>query len=325
MMRVAILLLALAVVLSAGEEQARKRFYDELEKTYDYLPADVDQSVRDEGVRKMERFFAFVASDLETYLPLVREALRDKKQNAYFYFDGSALLIEHSQTKSDYELAVNAISRCRLEDVGRKGYFYFTHKICKQDVDAYPIVVKMLEDPKFGFYLVQHALRVEQPDAVILCLLCQGEERWCARLAARLDQEKDMTATCTILFCLSTAMTKEARAALRRFTERENLDPDLKDYATSLLRGMEKSDLPPREVTWKREEFEVFLKEFEAEGSMPDVERTRMLDGFYLVRKKDEPRIRAARRKAARRVSDEALLELRYLTKLLSCAVLAKE
>jgi hypothetical protein len=193
-------------------------------------------------------------------------------------------------------------------------------------VDAYPIVVKMLEDPKFGFYLVQHALRIEQPDAVILCLLCQGEERWVARLAARLEREKEPMATRTILFCLSTAMTPEAKTALRRFLEREDVDARLKTYATELLQSLEKTSRPPgRQVTSTRKQFEAFLKEFEEEGEMPDVEHERLLDGFYLVRKSDAPRIRAARRQVAHRVSDEALYELVYLTQLLRDALLAME
>jgi hypothetical protein len=325
MMRVAVGLLTLAVVLVACRDPARERFFEELEKTYDYLPADVDKSVREAGAKKTDRFAEFVGSDLEKHLPLLREALGDKDRNAFFYYDGSALLIKHSPTRADYAIAVDAIRRCRLQDVAPEAYFSFAHEICQQDVDAYPIVVKMLENPEFGFELPQHAMRVQQRDAVLLCLTAQGEDRWVARLAARLEREKDPLATHTILSCLAAAVAPEAKAALKRFIEREDADPGLQAFASAIVWRLEKEERPPVKLVTKRETFEAFLEKFEAQERMPEADRQLLFEGIYLVRREDEARLRALRRRVARRVSGESLRELAYLTQLLRCSVRARE
>ena len=41
-MRAAVIVLAFAGVLAAGEDKARKRFQEELTKVYNYLPAEVE-------------------------------------------------------------------------------------------------------------------------------------------------------------------------------------------------------------------------------------------------------------------------------------------
>lgn len=323
-MRTAILVLAASGVLGAGEPTSREKFLKELGKVYNYLPADVEQSVRDAKSKEMDDFWTFVASDLDTYMPLLREALKDEKQNLFFCFDGSALLLEHSKTKADGELAVEAASRCRMTDISAEGYFYFCHRLCKLDVDAYPVVAKILEEPKFTFYVVQHALKVGQKDALLLCIACMGEERWVARFVERLKVEKDPTATRSILFSLGFAATAEADTALKVFSARKDVPDDQKALADALL-VKSKPNLPTRKVASKREDLDRFLKKCEEDGRVPYDTPDLEDDAKALVRKKDEASIRAARRKVARRVSDEALEELEYLTELLRCAIASKE
>lgn len=211
-----------------------------------------------------------------------------------------------------------------MTDISAEGYFHFCHRLCNLDVDAYPVVAKILEEPKFTFYVVQHALKVGQKDALLLCIACMGEERWVARFVERLKAEKDATATRPILFSLAFAATAEADTALKDFSARKDVPDDQKALADALL-VKSKPSPPTRKVASKREDLDRFLKKCEEDGRVPYDTPNLEDDAKALVRKKDEASIRAARRKVARRVSDEALEELAYLTELLRCAIASKE
>jgi hypothetical protein len=316
--------LALPAVAAAGEQEARKRFQEEIKKVYNYLPSEVEQSVRDSKVAEMDGFWNFVKSDLDTNLPLLREALRDKDQNIYFCFDGSALLFELSKTPEDLQVIVAAFSRSRIEDVGPKGYFYFLHTICGHDVDVFPVVSNILDHADFHLFVPQHAMRLDQADAVVLCLMRQDERRWVPALARRLGTEKETTAKQTIVLCLGLAVDAEAQAALRKFAETPGVDPEAKDVVGALLEPA-KDKLPERKTTSTRKKLEEFLASCEEKGRVPYEDEPLMQDAPYLVVKRDEASIRTARRKAAKRVSDEAMADIRYLTLLLQCATTSKE
>jgi hypothetical protein len=323
-MRLPAATLVLTAVLVAGEEEASKRFQEELRRVYDYLPAEVEQSVRDRKVKEMDAFWKFVASDLDTNLPLLREALRDPEQNVYFCFDGAALLFEHSKAPDDLKLVVEAFGRSRIEDVGEKGYFYFLHTICGHDVEVAPALARILDHPEFHVLVPQHSMRLEQADCVIFCLMRQDVRQWIPALAKRLETEKDRTAMHTIVVCLGLAVDRDAEAALRKFGETLEEDEETKRVVEMLLEPS-KEKLPERKPTSSREEVEAFLLSSEEKGRVPWDDEATMRDAPYLVVRKDEARIRDARRKAAARVSDEAMEDIRYLTMLLRCAVTSKE
>lgn len=300
------------------DAEARARFRKEMDSVYDYLPADVTQQVRDSKVAQMDRFWAFVAADKKTYLPLLREALRDEKSNRYFLYDGAGLLVEHSKEAADVQLACDAAARCRLKDVG-KGYFYFCHHLLCLGGDAIPAVMQMLEDPSYKVIVAKHALRLQQSDCVRLCALLADEKLWVDRFAARVRTEKDSTARTTLLRCLADAVTPEASAALNAIAADKTLDPAIVQAATSAVTWMIPPEPLSRAATTSREEFAKWLAAADAGGRIPqdDSAASMMRDAPVLVTASDLPAIRSLRRKTARRISDEALEEIRMLTSLM--------
>jgi hypothetical protein len=288
---------------------------------YDYLPAAVELSVRDAKIKEMDRFWAFVAADLDVNLPLLRDALRDEKQNKYFFFDGAALLALHAKDAADWQLAADAVTRCRLRDIGEDGYFYFCHDLAKHGADATAATLKMLEDPDFKLYLVKHSMWLKQPDCVLLCLMQTNEGRWVAPLVKRLSVEKDAAAFATIARCLDFVVTAEADAALQAFAADAKADPKSRLYVNGLIAGAKLSSAPAGSPTTERKEFEALLGQFETDGrakftGVADALRAEKLqtDALHHVRAEDAPRIRAARRKVAARISDEGLDDLAMLT-----------
>lgn len=296
----------------------RARFRKEMDAVYDYLPFDVTQEVRDAKVAKMDGFWKFVASDLATYLPILRETLRDEKTNLYFLFDGGALLVEHSKEPADLQLACDALVRCRMKDVG-SGYFHYCHHLARLDADVIPAVMQMLDDPQFSVFIVQHALKMKQSDCVRLCALVAGEDRWVARFAKRARTEKDPIALATLLRCLADAVTPEATDAIRLLAEDPKLDPATVKAAATALTWTRAPEPLMRDAKATHAEFAAWLAQADKDGRLPTDRTTQAMlrDAPVLVDASDTPSLRSLRRKTARRISDEAIDEIRILTGLM--------
>lgn len=310
----------LATAVGDDASDAKERFRKEMDSVYDYLPFDVTQDVRDAKVKEMDRFWAFVAADLKTYRPLLRDALRDEKTNRYFLYDGSGLLVEHAEGPADFQLAADATARCRMKDVGR-GYFWFCHTLAKKGANAVPAVLQMLDDPKYAVYVPTHSLKLGQRDCVQLCLLLMPEDLWVGPLVKRLAAEKDAAAATTLLLCLAQAVTPEADAAVRAIAADEKADAGVRAGAKSAAAFF---TAPSLKGTPKRthEEFAGWLAKADAKDRLPNdaMLPAQMLEAALLVEAADEPVLRSLRRKTARRVSDEAIAEIEFLTGLIRMA-----
>jgi hypothetical protein len=308
----------LATALGDDAGTPAQRFRKEMDSVYDYLPFDVTQEVRNAKVAEMDRFWAFVESDLKTYLPLLRDALRDEKSNRYFLYDGSGLLAKHASGPEDWQLAADATARCRMKDVG-KGYFWFCHTLAKSSANAVPAILQMLDDPKCGVYVPQHSLTLEQKDCVRLCVLASGEDKWVAPLVARLRAEKDATAVATVTSCLADAVTAEADAAVRGLAENAAADPAARAAARAGVARLAAPAAVSGTAKLTRDEFVAWLAKADAAGRLPmdAMLPAKQLDARLLVDGADVAVLRSLRRKTACRVSDEALGEIDFLTELL--------
>jgi hypothetical protein len=318
------LLLAAASALAEEPVPARERFLKELTSVYDYLPYDVAPEVRKAKVAEMDRFWAFVASDLDVYLPLLRDELRNEKQNQYFFFDGSGLLVEHAKDDADWQLAADATARCRRKDVGDKGFFHFLHHLAAHGADVTAATMQMLDEPQFSVVVPQHAMTLRQADCLRLCVLQMDEERWVGPLVKRLAGEKQPAAARSLLRCLADAATPAGDAAIRSAATDAALDAAAREAAAKLAPSCNPPPAPAVGTKCTREQFEWMLSAFESDGKVKtrNAEDDKVLmalqyDAFGLVRAEDVPRVRAARRRAARRISDEGLVDLTFLTRLI--------
>jgi hypothetical protein len=284
----ALLLAGVAFGADGDAADAKARFDAEKQSVYDYLPADVTQDVRDAKVAEMDRFWNFVKADVETYRPLLRDALVDPEQNRYFLFDGAALLDAVAEGAEDRQLAADVVARTRLKDIGKPGYLRFVHHLGVVGADISAAALVMLEDPKFQVYLPAHALKLTQANCVLLCALTMEEDAWVPAFLARLETEKG-----------------------------EGDDPDaiLRGHAKIALRRARPS-LPKSEPKTTREDFEEILALCVADGRVPYKrdQQQAVTDAPHHVRAEDVPALLQARRKIARRLSDEGLIELNQIT-----------
>lgn len=297
----------------------RERFLAETARVFDVLPRDVPYPERKGKAAEVEGYRGMVASDLPAFLPLLREALREEGRNRWFLFEGARLLADHGSGREDFDLAATAASGVRMVDVGSRAFFELAHRLCREEIDPWPLLGRILREPDFTVSAPGFSLALHGEDAALLCLLANGIERRVGEIRTRFAAEKEMGAACILLHCLSMAATPEADAAVGAVARDEALGRELRMVSGLLLVECAPPPLPAGPPERTREEFEAFLGGAEAEGRLPAAESGGLPEGEALhhVRAADGPRIRALRRLLARRAGDDVLRDVGFLTRLL--------
>ncbi len=151
------LLLAVSQTFVFGQD-----FSSTVDSLYNFKPANLTYKEQEQKGILLDQFWTQVKNDTTQLLPKLRHALLTNKHNPYFYYDGSSLLLMLSKNKSDKELAVEAISKCDLNDISQKIYVQNLNRLANQGIDVTKPALKILADEKFSFFIPEHAMKFNQ-------------------------------------------------------------------------------------------------------------------------------------------------------------------
>ncbi len=143
----------------------------EVNSIYNFKPAKLSDANQTIKSGQLDKFWAKVKSDTTIYLPQLRVELMAPAHNPYFYFDGSELLLSLSKTHHDEQLAADAIAKCSLDDISQREYVRVLNQLAADSINVTNAAVKILHDPKFSFYLPEHAMKFEHAYCLVYMLL----------------------------------------------------------------------------------------------------------------------------------------------------------
>ena len=112
-----IILLTHLTTLSFGQSLS-----NDIESIYNFKPGKLTDKEQETKMPTLDRFWDKVKSDTTKYLSLLRVELKSSGHRPYFYYDGSGLLLSLTNSKADKELAIEAISKCDLDDISQEIY-----------------------------------------------------------------------------------------------------------------------------------------------------------------------------------------------------------
>lgn len=257
--------------------------HQQIQQTYNFQPHLLKQSDLDAKSAILDQFWKQAKSHREDYLPALREELADFKNPPFFLYDGSALLLEMSDTSADRKIALAAIAHCDLRDVDHRAYFFQVHRLASMGEDTTAAAFHVLEDPKFQVTIPQHVLILGQNYALVYMLL-PGEQRyWEPPAIHRLAQEQDETAQRSLILLLWYAQTAAADQAIAAFAQDATKPAGSRSYVQELLENKNKHGAKERTM------------------------------GLF----SSEESLRQKRRERLKSVSDEALIDLDVYTELL--------
>lgn len=264
-------------------------FGREVAKIYDFAPHELNQKQIDQKSKVLDAFWESVTAKPEVFLPLLRAELQSSGRPAFFYFDGSKLLLSLSKTFDDLRVAAGAIENADLRDVQATDYLLTVHDFAVAGLDTTGLAFKILGDPEFKVIIPAHALTLGQDYSLVYLLLPTDEKYYLAKVASRVKTERDPTAAKSLLLVLSYAVAPEADGAIDAVAADDHRSDAIRKQAEK-------------------------LQTLRVQADPASLKRAAQTQAELHVSASDYCAIKEARRKRLASVSDEALIDLDLLT-----------
>lgn len=225
--------LSLAARSSLGADPAD--FHRRVSKLYDFEPHTLSQEKREAKSNELDAFWDYVKAQQAAALPLLRAELRRPDQSAFFYYDGAKLLLSLSKERPDLQLVLDSVPKADLRGVQHTDYLRTVHFLAAQGLNTTAAALRILREPKFQAFIVQHALTLGQDYSFIYMIFPLEEHLYLDRLVEQLAEAREATAQRTLLLALWYTMSEPGRSALRRVAGSEQVAPETRDFAAKLL------------------------------------------------------------------------------------------
>ena len=269
-------LLLIAAVPAIADPISQPDFHSKVVELYSFEPHKLASAEMQAKSGQLDQFWAMVKADPPNTLPLLRRELETPSNSAFFFYDGSKLLLALSTDRSDQALALRSIAKADLRGVQRSDYLNTVHWIASKGFDTREAAFRILAFPDFKAFIPQHALTLGQDYSLICMLFPMDETRFVSDLATALSAERSPQTQKSLLLALWYTATPAGNAAIKAFANNPDNQSEATTYATSLM------------------------------------ERTTGLGSFSLSSAES---LREERRKVMQRpISDEALIEFDQLT-----------
>jgi len=230
----------------------------------------------------MDDFWNKVKADTVKYLPELRTELQIEGNPKFFYFEGGQLLLSLSTSLKDKQIVLNGILKSDLSDIDRRALVSTLNYLAKSKLNTTEAALKILDEKGFRFFLPEHSFYFNQSYCLTYSLLPTNSNYYLSAVTNRFKEEKDINTKKSIVTFLWFANTCDGNEFLKEIETDKASDKAIVAYANDLLTRKVKK--------------EKYYKELDS------------MSFDELVR---------AQIASTNRMSDEAIYELDYITKLL--------
>ena len=224
------ILLTFLTTLSFGQSLT-----NDIDNIYNFKPSKLTDKEQEIKMPTLDKFWDKVKSDTNIYLPSLRAELKTNGHNPYFYYDGSGLLLSLTNSKADKELAIEAISKCDLDDISQKIYVQTLNNLANEGLDVTMAAVKILFDEKYSFFIPQHAMSFNQGYCLTYMLLPQPHFNYVDTLINMFKTVK-LTSQKSIITTLWFAYTCKGDNFLKSIMADNTIQKEVREYAKEIMR-----------------------------------------------------------------------------------------
>ena len=207
---------------------------DDIDKIYNFKPSKLTDKEQEIKMPSLDKFWDKVKSDTTKYLPSLRAELKTNAHNPYFYYDGSGLLLSLTNSKADKELAIEAISKCDLDDISQKIYVQTLNNLANEGFDVTMAAVKILSDENYSFFIPQHAMSFNQGYCLTYMLLPQPNSNYVDTLINMFKTVK-LTSQKSIITTLWFAYTCKGDNFLKSIMADNTIQKEVREYAKEIM------------------------------------------------------------------------------------------
>jgi hypothetical protein len=223
------IILTLFVNLTNGQTLS-----EDIDSTYNFKPGKLSDKEQETKLPALDKFWGKVKSDTAKYLPQLRNELGKDKQNPFFYYDGSTLLLSLSLANTDKELAVKAIAKCELDDISQKAFVTMLNKLAHEGINVTQAAIKILNDDQFSFFIPQHSMTFNQGYCLTYMLLPQKTNFYIDTLISMFPTVSTVSKK-SIITTLWFAYSCKGDEFLRSIMENQSTEKEVREYAKRIM------------------------------------------------------------------------------------------
>lgn len=206
----------------------------EIDRVYNFRPSKLSDKEQDEKMPALDGFWEKVKGDTARLLPELRKELLASGHNPYFYFDGAGLLLTLSRVKGDKEIAIEAITKCDIEDIDRGIFVRTLNQLANEGFNVTKPAVKILANDKFSFFIPQHSLEFSQGYCLAYMMLPQSDKSYVDTLVSMFRTLKPVCQK-SIITTLWFEYSCKGDMFLKSLITDMSLDKDVRNYAKKIL------------------------------------------------------------------------------------------
>lgn len=225
-----IILLALFSTLASYGQSVT----NEIDNIYSFKPSKLTDKERELKMPALDEFWEKVKSDTLKNLPMLRKELQANGHNPFFYYDGSGLLLSLTNNKADKELAIEAISKCDLDDISQKMFVMTLNGLANEGLDVTKPAVKILYEENYSFFIPQHAMTFNQGYCLTYMLVPQKNDNYVDTLTTIFKSLKT-SAQKAIVTTLWFSYTCKGDIFLKSIIENSKSDKEVREYAKKIM------------------------------------------------------------------------------------------
>jgi hypothetical protein len=259
-----------------------QKLHDEIHSIYNFSPGKLTREEQDKKIPLMDDFWNKVKSDTATYLKELRHELDRDDNPKFFYFDGGQLLLTLSKSKKDKELVLNGVTKCDITDIAKRNYVGTLNYLAKSGLNTTDASLKILEEKDYGFIIVEHAFNFNMSYCLTYCLLPTNPDYYVSALIDKYNAIQDIDTKKAIVTTLWFTNSCDGNGFLKKLSNDKDQNSEIIRYTNDLLTRKLKKD-----------------------------------KYFKPLDKLDFDGLTRAQINSTNRMSDEAIHELDYITKLL--------
>jgi hypothetical protein len=220
-----------AIAAPASESE----FHSKVAAIYNFEPQKLNDGQMKEKSEQLDQFWSSVKADSKNYLPFLRKELNNPSSSAFFFYDGSQLLLSLSKEQSDRALALKSIPKADINGLQPTDYLQSVHWFAQNGFDTREAAFRILAYSDFKAFIPQHALTLGQDFSLIYMLFPMDETIFAPDLVQRLSLETTAKPLKSVLLALWYTATPAGNAAIRKFADDPKGQPEAKTYAKELL------------------------------------------------------------------------------------------
>ena len=227
--------LTIGLILVTTLNCLSQTLHDDIVRVYDFSPSKLSRDEQDKKIPLMDEFWNKVKADTTKYLKELRTELKIEGNPNFFYYEGGQLLLSISKNISDKELILEAILKSDLKDIEKRNFVATLNYLAKSNLNTTQAALRILDNKEFKFFIPEHSFYFNQGYCLTYALLPTKPDYYLTAVTDRFKEVKDIDTKKSIVTLLWFTNSCSGNEFLKALTTDKSIEKEVADYANNLL------------------------------------------------------------------------------------------